>query len=443
MRGRSPTTDVQIRLSASRCLPDDSAAEILTLGRSKQRLRLRHEPSSVVPADVAVPGDPQQVQRHIVGRACGNRFERSLVIGEMTAVFPEEMPDERLRAVPVADGTHERMLKLACDPPDIEHPVPALHAFQIDRRDVHAMTEQKVRRSRVTVQPDLLVPPHLRPVPPAVAQRRELVDVPLYDPAGSLEPADDRVEVPAVGIEIDARTVRRPDVLRGEEECERFQPPIEVSIVPVVSRARDRVAKFLAAIVFYSQHPIDVAAQTQRANHVMRRPDQVVSAQRLEPFVLLACHPGCLVPVRSESRPVELADDLRGAELLLVRVDLVAAGQPEDAKRWLWLAHPQAIANDPAEEVVQRVMTGDVSDILSVHREPFLAPAPRQRASNTAMATAADAPPMDAATRSAPAAAALVKRWPQDGLSCSLVLTVSPVTRPPRPPAMWYKPRLT
>src|SRR5262250_3115881 len=95
----------------------------------------------------------------------------------MTAVLPQEVADESLRAVLVAAVTHERMLELASDPPDVEHPVPALHALQVDRRDVHAVAEQEVRRGRVTVQPDLPVLPHLRPVTPAVAQRRELLDV--------------------------------------------------------------------------------------------------------------------------------------------------------------------------------------------------------------------------------------------------------------------------
>src|ERR1017187_3086263 len=139
-------------------------------GGSKQLLGLRHEPSAIAPADVVVPRDPQQVQRHIVRRPRGNRLEGSLAIREMTAVLPEKMANERLRTMPVADCTHERMLELARDPADIEHPVPALHAFQIDRRAVQARTEEKIRRSRVTVQPDLLVLPHLRSVPPAVAQ---------------------------------------------------------------------------------------------------------------------------------------------------------------------------------------------------------------------------------------------------------------------------------
>src|SRR5215475_5378038 len=115
---------------------------------------------------------------------------------EVTAVLPEEMPDERLRPAPVTDGAHEGVLELAGDPPDIEHPVSALHAFQIDRGDVHATTEQEVRRGRVAVQPHLLVAPHLRPVPPAVAQEREFVDVPLADAAGLPDPADETIEVP-------------------------------------------------------------------------------------------------------------------------------------------------------------------------------------------------------------------------------------------------------
>ena len=69
----------------------------------------------------------------------------------MTAVLPEEVPDERLRPVPVGRIAHEGVLKFARDPPDIEHPVPALHAFQVDRRDVHVVAEQEVRRSRIAM----------------------------------------------------------------------------------------------------------------------------------------------------------------------------------------------------------------------------------------------------------------------------------------------------
>src|SRR5580693_9634632 len=140
------------------------------LGRSgglQQPLRLRDEPPAVIMADVAVARDPQQVQRHVVRRAPADRLEHLLAVGEMTAVLPEEVPDERLRPAPVAAVTHERMLEFAGDPPDVEQPVTALHALQVDRRDVHALAEQKVRRGRVTMQPDLPVLPHLRPLPPA------------------------------------------------------------------------------------------------------------------------------------------------------------------------------------------------------------------------------------------------------------------------------------
>src|SRR5712691_353905 len=195
---------------------------------------------------------------------------------------------------------------------------------------------------------------------------------------GVPQPARDRVEVPAVGVEIDLGPVGRPVVLRGQEIGQRLQPPVKMRVVPVLGGARDRVAEFLARVVFNGQHAVDVAAETQRADHVVRRPDQVVPAERLEPLVLLTCHPGRLVPVRPESRPVKLADDLGAAELLLIGVDLVAAGQPEGTIRRLRLAHPHEIADDPAEEAVQRVITRDVTDISPVHRKPF--PGPRYAA---------------------------------------------------------------
>ena len=99
----------------------------------------------------------------------------------------------------------------------------------------------------------------------------------------------------------------------------------------------------------------------------MGRPDQVVPAQRPEALVLLACHPGCLVQIR-EPRAVELADDLGSAELFLVRVDLVAAGQPEDAERRLRFAYPQAIMDDRAEEAMERVLARHVPDVFPLHR---------------------------------------------------------------------------
>src|SRR6266545_7730945 len=339
-------------------------------GGSKQQLRLPHQPAAVVVVDVAVARDPQQVERHVERQPCGDRLERPLAVGEMAAVLPEEMPDERLRAVPVTDGAHERMLELARDPADVEHPVPALHAFQVDRGDVQALAEQEVRRGGVAVQPDLAVLPHARSVPPEVPQPRKLVDIPLPDAVGIRELTEEPVEVPAVGIEIDGGAVRSRVVLGGQEIGQRLQPPVEMSVVPVPCRPRDRVAELLTGVVFEGEHAVDVATEPQRADHVVRRPDQLVPAQRLEPLVLLTCP--------SESGAVELADDLGAAGLLLVPVDLVAAGQPEGTVGRLRLAHPNAVADDPGEEVVQRVVTRDVADIFSVHREPLpLRPRPR------------------------------------------------------------------
>jgi hypothetical protein len=40
------------------------------------------------------------------------------------------MADERLGAEGVAGALHERVLQLARNPPDVEHPVAALHPFQ-------------------------------------------------------------------------------------------------------------------------------------------------------------------------------------------------------------------------------------------------------------------------------------------------------------------------
>src|SRR5262245_47842442 len=130
----------------------------------------------------------------------------------MTAVLPEEVPDERLRAVPAAAITHKRMLKLPADPPDVEHPHPALHPLQVARCAGHAVAEQEVRWGRVAVQPALPVLAPLRAVPPPVAQPAKLSDAPLSDPVGLCEPAGDRVEVPALGIEIHRCPVRRPVV---------------------------------------------------------------------------------------------------------------------------------------------------------------------------------------------------------------------------------------
>ena len=52
--------------------------------------------------------------------------------------------------------------------------------------------------------------------------------------------------------------------------------------------ARDGVAELLAGVVLDGQHAVDVAVEPERADHVVRRPDQVVPAQCLQPLVLLA-----------------------------------------------------------------------------------------------------------------------------------------------------------
>ena len=227
------------------------------------------------------------------------------------------------------------------------------------------------------MQPDLLVLPHQRPLPPAVPQPGQLVGVVGPDAAGLPEPARDGVEVAAVGAEIDGGPVGRPVVLGGQEGGQRGQPPVEVPVIPVLGGARDRLAELLAGVVLDRQHAVDVAAEIQRPDHVVRRPDQVVPAQRLEPLVFLAGHPGGLIQV-GEPGPVELADDPGAAELLLVGVDHVAAGQPEDAEGRVALAHLHEVADDPAQEAVQRVVAGQVADVSSVHRK-LPSPVPRRR----------------------------------------------------------------
>ena len=121
------------------------------------------------------------------------------------------------------------------------------------------------------MQPDLLVLPHPGLVPPAVAQPGQLVGVVRPDAVGLLEPARDRVEVPAVGVEIDAGPVGRAVVLGGEIISQRLQSPVQMRVVPVLGGARDRVAEFLAGVVLHGQHAVDVAAEIQRADHVVRR----------------------------------------------------------------------------------------------------------------------------------------------------------------------------
>ena len=78
------------------------------------------------------------------------------------------------------------MLELASDPPDVEKPVAALGALQVDRRDVQAVAEQEVRGGRVAMQPDLPVLPHLRAIPASGHAARELVGVSLPDAVGLL-----------------------------------------------------------------------------------------------------------------------------------------------------------------------------------------------------------------------------------------------------------------
>jgi hypothetical protein len=69
--------------------------------------------------------------------------------------------------------------------------------------------------------------------------------------------------------------------------------------------------------------------------------------------------------VPAESRAVELADDPNMAVLLLVGVDLVAAAQPERAKRRCRPVNTELIASDASEKAMQSVVTTDVADILA------------------------------------------------------------------------------
>ena len=118
----------------------------------------------------SVPGDPQQVQRHVVRHARGNGLQHALGIGKVTAVLPQEMRDERFRPIPASARAHERVLQFTGDPAHVKHPVSALHPLQVDSRHVQTIAEQEVGWRRIAMQPDLPVLPHLRPITPAVTQ---------------------------------------------------------------------------------------------------------------------------------------------------------------------------------------------------------------------------------------------------------------------------------
>jgi hypothetical protein len=64
-------------------------------------------------------------------------------------------------------------------------------------------------------------------------------------------------------------------MLRSEEIGEGPQPPIQVRVVSMLGGSRDRVAEFLARVVFDGQYAVDVTVEAQRADRVVRGADQM------------------------------------------------------------------------------------------------------------------------------------------------------------------------
>jgi hypothetical protein len=98
---------------------------------------------------------------------------------------------------------------------------------------------------------------------------------------------------------------------------------------------------------------------------MVRGADQVVAAQSLQAFILPVGDSGSAVAVPAESWAVELADDPGVTVLLLVRVDLVAAAQPERAKGRRRPMNTELIAGDAGEKAVESVVAVDVADVLA------------------------------------------------------------------------------
>ena len=70
----------------------------------------------------------------------------------------------------------------------------------------------------------------------------------------------------------------------------------------------------------------------------------------------------------TDLRPTNAADQARAAGLLFVAVDLVTAGQPERAERWMGFVHAQLVADDPMQKAVHAVVAWDVPDVRPIHR---------------------------------------------------------------------------
>lgn len=123
----------------------------------------------------------------------------------------------------VAGCEHECVLEFAGQPTDIENSIATHRALEVDRRHVHSGTEEKIRGSRVAMQPDLLILPHPVSTAPDVTQPGKLLDIPLPDTPAVVQPVDDAIEITADRLEVYRHPAYGAVVLSRQEIGERLE----------------------------------------------------------------------------------------------------------------------------------------------------------------------------------------------------------------------------
>lgn len=131
------------------------------------------------------------------------------------------------------------------------------------------MTEKKVGRSGVAMQPHLPVLPHDRTVAPAALQPQQLIDIPCSDAVSAQQSVDKSLEITAVGVEIHLMPVCGPVVLGRQEIRESLEAPEQVRAIALVDRASDRVAELLTGIKLERKDAVEVAIDAERTDHVV------------------------------------------------------------------------------------------------------------------------------------------------------------------------------
>ncbi len=159
-------------------------------------------------------------------------------------------------------------------------------------------------------------------------------------------------------------------MLSREVVRKRLKAPKQVSIIMMMRCPSNRFRQLFSGIIFDRKHAVDIGANRKGLHHVVRRSNEIITAESLEIVRLLLSYDSSQAGIRLKPGTIELANNAGATAFFFVTIYLMPV-KAEYPKSNYSATEMHPIAEYFNEEVVKHIIGREVPDIIAVHCRLF------------------------------------------------------------------------